>query len=99
MNTKAMLAHVTGFGFFVLWLAGLLFANTSLAGTPSLGDLDGDGQSTVLDLVRLINHVNGSAVLPLQLRGYADVTGDGRLDQSDIDLLADAVLGIPLATR
>ena len=37
-----------------------------------LGDLDGDGEITVLDLVMLIDHINGAASLPPQLRGYAE---------------------------
>ena len=43
---------------------------------------------------------NSSAgILPASLRGYADVTGDGRLDQADVDMLADAILGLPITTR
>ena len=63
-----------------------------------LGDLDADGRPTVLDLQRLLNHINGSATLALPLRGYADLTGDGYINQADVDLLANAILGIPITT-
>ncbi len=63
------------------------------------GDLDGDGQLTVRDLVRLIAHINGSALLAPPLRGYADVNGDGYINQADADMLADAILGIPITAQ
>lgn len=58
-----------------------------------LGDLDEDGQPTVLDLVRLINHLNGSPALSSQLTFFADVNQDGFVNQSDVDALADVILG------
>src|SRR5580765_8129834 len=66
-------------------LAGLLCTQAAFAQSlpARLGGLDGDGQPTVLDLVRLINYVHGDAtVLPsflgLTLRErevFADVRG------------------------
>ena len=41
--------------------------------------------------------VGSAGILPVSLRGYADVTGDGRLDQADVDMLADAILGLQQA--
>jgi hypothetical protein len=72
-----------------------------------LGDLDSDGEVTVLDLVRLIRHVQSSAglplpgggLLPVELRGYADFNGDGVIDRTDAELLADAILGLPVITQ
>lgn len=107
------------FQLALLWLCCVLTpARTIAQPLPTqLGDLDTDGQVTVLDLVRLINHIQSSAgvspansgagfqpasstgILPVELRGYADVTGDGTIDQRDIDMLADAILGIPIPTR
>ncbi len=72
---------------------------SALALPQRLGDLDGDGQIIVLDLVRLINHINGSANLDPQLRGYADVNGDGYVNQADVAMLADAILGIPITSQ
>jgi alpha-tubulin suppressor-like RCC1 family protein len=67
-----------------------------------LGDLDEDGKATVLDLVRLINHINGSAnqppatnlLLASPLIPYADLNENGSIDQTDVDLLSDAILGV-----
>jgi len=69
-----------------------------------LGDLDGDGEATVLDLVRMINHINGSTYLSSQLTFFADMNQDGSVNQTDIALLSDVILGVapfvdfPLAT-
>lgn len=64
------------------------------------GDLDGDGQLTVLDLALLINHVKspfsgGTGKLPEVLVGYADLDGDGDVDDADIECLVDGILGMP----
>jgi hypothetical protein len=37
--------------------------------------------------------------LPRELLGYADLNADGYINQADIDLLADAILGLPIATQ
>src|SRR5437868_13799261 len=73
--------------------------SASAASPTILGDLDADGQITVLDLVTLINHINGSATLAPELRGYADVNGDGYLNAADVDMLVDAILGVPITTK
>src|SRR5437867_568727 len=87
---------------------GFLFLQSVLAAPPSLGDLDADGQPTVLDLVRLINHIQSSAgspppggtgILPVALQPFADLNGDTFINQTDVDLLADLILGLPLPTR
>src|SRR5262245_15993978 len=84
------------FAFFCLFILCLGSAVSAQPIRP--GDLDGDGRLTVIDLQRLINHLNAqrglpapsAALLPASLRGYADVNGDGILDQADADLLANA---------
>ncbi|MBI2926950.1 MAG: hypothetical protein HYY24_14745 [Verrucomicrobia bacterium] len=73
------------------WLA---LASPALAVPLQLGDLDGDQKPTVLDLVRMVNHVNGNPVLSADLQRIADVNQDSVVDQSDISLLADAILGL-----
>ena len=80
----------------VLLTVLLFFTSSAQAQLFVFGDLDDDGQITVLDLVRLINHLNGSAALVFQLRGYADVNDDGFLNQADVDVMADAILGLPI---
>src|SRR5204862_5347221 len=59
-----------------------------------LGDLDGDGKATVLDLVRMINHINGSNYLSSQLTFFADMNQDGVVNQTDIALLSEVILNV-----
>ena len=56
-------------------LAVILFLFLPLAQVRSqqptlLGDLDADGRPTVIDLQRLLNHINASSVLSLSLAPY-----------------------------
>jgi hypothetical protein len=64
-----------------------------------LGNPDADGQPTVLDLVRLINHLNGVDSLSPSLLPFADINGDALVDSKDRELLADLILGLPLPSR
>jgi len=59
-----------------------------------LGDFDGDGVATVLDIVRLANHLNGTAPLPPDLLLFADVNQDGIVDSRDVTAIAQAVLAL-----
>ena len=98
--------------FSLTTLATLCFF---LAVTPNtdalpklIGDLNEDGQADVLDLVRLMNFLNGRDSIPatqgVQLSDfspyaplpaiYADINEDGVIDQKDVALLEQAVLGI-----
>jgi len=64
-----------------------------------MGDLDGDGRATAVDLARLIQHLNGSRPLPTAIIPFADVNGDGAVSDKDVPALVDAILGIrPLAS-
>jgi hypothetical protein len=94
-------------GLLVLFL-GALASHSALALPQKLGDLDEDGQATVLDLVRLINHIQTSSgitlpdstgLLPIEQQPFADLDGDGLITQSDVDLLADLILDLPLPSR
>src|SRR4029077_18480642 len=58
-----------------------------------LGDFDGDGRATVLDLERLVNHVNGNAPLSADLVLFADLNLDGLINSADVAALANCVLG------
>lgn len=83
-----------------IWASWSLLAH---AQTPSqLGDLDADGRLTVIDLQKLLNHLNGSQPstpkLSTQLLPFADLNGDAFVNQSDVDLLAKAILGTPIPT-
>src|SRR6266571_9429969 len=95
-SRASMWPRTLNWSFALIILSGFFCVHSALALPKRLGDLDGDGQITVLDLIRLINHINGSAHLDPQLRGYADVNGDGHINQADVDMLADVILGIPI---
>jgi hypothetical protein len=80
--------------FIGLWLIFSLWPAYASFGLPtSLGDLDEDQQATVTDLIRLINHKDGSAPLASELAPYADLDRDGNVTQTDVDLLARAIVG------
>jgi len=75
-------------------LLALLFCASDLPALPQrLGDFDEDGRATVIDLQRLINHINGSNLLPPTLLPYGDLNEDGVIDQKDVDMIVDAILG------
>jgi len=64
-------------------------------GNPSLlGDLDGDSYATVLDLVRLQNHLSGAERIVGEGAVFADLNQDGFATQEDVDLLVQAILGL-----
>lgn len=57
------------------------------------GDFNNDGQAHVDDVVRLANHLNDRHPLPLPLRLIGDLNTDNVVDDTDLQLLADAVAG------
>lgn len=73
-----------------------LTASSLYAVAPVVGDLDGDNQTTVLDITRLVNHLNGKTLLTSTNLALADVNGDGLVDQSDLTALENLILGIPI---
>src|SRR6266446_10801607 len=97
--------------FALIFLGGIYCSQTGFGAAQQIGDLNNDGEINVLDLVILINHINAvqsragvapagsTGILPVELRGYADVNGDGYINQADVDILADAILGIPITTQ
>src|SRR4051812_28557438 len=58
----------------------------------TLGDIDADGEITVLDLVKAINHFVGTSRLSNESAVFADVNQDGIVNENDINLIADAIL-------
>jgi hypothetical protein len=68
-------------------------AQLAVAIPQHLGDLDEDTEVTVLDLVRLINHLNGTTRLSDPLPFFADVNQDTFLNQSDVDAMVEVILG------
>src|ERR1051325_6948057 len=84
-----------------LWRRSLTLAIFLLAGhvavgadylPTKMGDLDGDRRATVLDLQRLVNHLNGTAPLPTNLLLFADVNLDGHVDKADVFPLVTPIL-------
>ncbi|MCI0746812.1 MAG: dockerin type I repeat-containing protein [Verrucomicrobia subdivision 3 bacterium] len=94
---RAVMRRWSAITLFFFAVLGLVIVPTRLPALPqSLGDLDEDGQATVLDLVRLIDHINSRTLLSAALQPYADVSEDGLINVTDVDLLAELILGIPL---
>ncbi|MEX0332453.1 MAG: dockerin type I repeat-containing protein [Puniceicoccaceae bacterium] len=58
----------------------------------NLGDLDGDGQPTIKDIVLLVNHLQGSEFLETNLVPFADVNRDSYLNTYDVQSLTDIIL-------
>ena len=83
-----------------LWVCCALLLCAAAGGvwaqnTPfQLGDLDGDGKVTVLDLVRLLRHLAGKEALATNVFYYADLNNDGLVNEADADLLSSAVLDL-----
>ncbi len=84
-----------------IWKVGALWLSILVcpvdAAPEKIGDFDEDGMATILDVVRLINHVNGTRTLSSELVPFADINNDGFVDQNDVQGLVDRVLGrLPL---
>ena len=75
---------------FVLISLGLL--PCSIAADSTLGDIDGDGVVSVLDIVRLNNHAAKKASLGENQKILADVDQDGVINDADRDLLVQEIL-------
>jgi hypothetical protein len=80
--------------FLLALLCLIAFSFPSSALPQRLGDLDEDGQATVLDLVRLIGHINGATQLSGALLPYGDLNEDGTINQADVVLIENAILGL-----
>lgn len=91
-----------------LVLLSLAFCLPLSAQTRRLGDLNNDNVLTTLDYSLLLNHLNATNTgrtpaypgstnrISTPLLGYADATGDGRIDANDLHRLVDGILGLPL---
>jgi RHS repeat-associated protein len=78
---------------FLFLFAGPLLTPVSAALPQRLGDLDGDGKITLFDLLTVINHVNGTVPLSNEVSVFADVNQDGLVDDRDVQMLAEVILG------
>jgi hypothetical protein len=81
-----------------------LFAASSLSAPSKLGDLNGDGVIDVFDLTRLREHIRKANPLPQNLTPFADLTGDGFVNEDDATALINVIVGrdaaksLPLAS-
>jgi hypothetical protein len=75
------------------WVDQVSFAARPSAVPYRMGDLDGDGQPTVLDLTLLIGYLNDTNTLLPQVAVFADVNRDGVIYSNDVSALADAIMG------
>ena len=82
------------------WLVFLLasLASPAWALPARLGDLNEDGVMSILDVVLIMNHLNGQSPLAENLRSFADIDRDGAVGASDVDsVVAAVVAGLQLA--
>src|SRR6185436_252254 len=68
---KRRISALFSIGF--LWLGFFLVTLPCFAISTKLGDLDGDGQPTILDIVIIVSHINGTPRLSNELAVFADV--------------------------
>lgn len=57
------------------------------------GDVTGDGNIVPLDVLRIVNYINGVSSLNSGEYARADINGDGRVDITDGELLTDVLNG------
>ena len=53
-----------------------------------LGDINGDGRVTALDIEYLYNYINNKSTLTEQQLKRANVNGSGKVDNADLEMLA-----------
>ena len=81
-----------------------LFTASALAAPTKLGDLNSDGVLDVFDLTRLREHIRKANPLPQNLTPFADLTGDGFVNEDDATALINVIVGrdaaksLPLAS-
>ena len=82
-------------------LATLLVASPLLLSALPLrlGDLDEDNQATILDVVRIVNHLTGFDPLPARLLSFADVNEDTILIELARNLADEMLRDFPDAAR
>ncbi len=75
------------------WVDQIAFTAFAPAIPYLFGDLDRDGKPTVRDLALLTGYLQDPNRLPPEIAAFADVNGDGVVNNEDIAALADAILG------
>ncbi len=77
----------------VSWLVLLSVLVAGSASASVLGDVTDDGRVSTRDLVRLVEHVRRDALLTPGDEDRADVDRSGGTDWSDVDVVAELVVG------
>ena len=77
MNMLKMLSR--SYTSMACLLAGVILCGNGLSAQlpEKAGDFDNDDNASILDVVRLINHVSQTDPLPNELLPYGDVNNDG----------------------
>ena len=57
------------------------------------GDVDGDGEVTAIDAVLLQKHINGMVFLSHEQMANADCVADGVLDEADVAVILQHLIG------
>lgn len=70
------------------------YVSGELTGTRLLGDLDRNGEFSMVDVLRIAKHVMGSVPLSQEEQAMADVTGDGVVSNADVIRLARYIVGM-----
>lgn len=97
INIKRILLVALAVGAFAL-------VGSAWATSTKLGDLNGDGVVDVFDLTRLREHIRQTNPLPQNLIPFADLNGDGFLNEDDSVALINVIVGrdsakvLPLAS-
>ena len=59
----------------------------------SVGDVDGNQDVNVLDVINVVNHIVGSILLDSDGECAADMNADGNINVLDITLLINVIIG------
>ena len=92
MRSSSFLIGVRLQGLLLRMIALGCLVSSAMALPSIKGDLDEDGRYTVRDVARLVNHLQQIEFLHPIIQPFADVTGDGLLDEADVEKLVDLVL-------
>lgn len=91
MNNRFILAAMSL--LIALTIAILPATGVSAQTSPFLGDVNGDGKISTLDLIQIIKHLKGSTQLSCMARLRADVNANRKVDENDIALIQQYILG------
>ena len=80
------------FAFIAILLLSCNFMQSVAADERTLGDIDGDGVVSVLDIVNLNKHASKQGTLKEGEKIYADLNQDGVINDADREILVKGIL-------